>query len=360
MFYIDMLYLFLFTLDRLLVLNPINIDTKSLRIFIYISERCPGIILHQFISEYCVSKSITIEDLLKQEKHQLYHKRIKNEPCCICRTVSTYNRVIPEKQWKALYEGNDGSYSHSCLSERKLCIERFTPKKITTLDLPDSRALILNIPDILTYMIGRLNIKKCSQFLLRNQHVIYHSMIGEMCCKCDKVPTEKIIINIEEWNKLFKREEHTSCKTGSKICCCQYSVRNGIKFKNIEDICLFKIFTIAGPIGVLNNIEQNALLYFLNWTADAKPLRKALTYLLNMIKDKMFSASISSFIPPESGETSSKELDSSRWIARHLRKQETTAEQQLQILIRDEDRLIVRSVLIPKDFSPPLRMQVSR
>ncbi|CAC5408766.1 unnamed protein product [Mytilus coruscus] len=352
------LFLFYFTLDRLLVVNPINIDAKLLRTFIHMSESYPGLILQQLISEYCASKSITIEDLLKKNKHKLYHKRIKNEPCCLCPTVSNCNRVISEKQWKTLYRENECSCFHSYSSSmRKQCIERFTPKMNNTLELSASKAMILHIPTILAYMIDRLNIKDCSLFLMHNQHVIYHSMEGKMCCKCCKVPAEKIIINIKQWNKLFKQEETISCRIGTRNCCCQYSVRNGIKFTDVDHACLSKIFTIAGPIGVLNKIEQNALLYFLNWTADKEPLQRMLTDLLSMIEDKTLNVSISSRMPMQSEKTTAQQSDLRRWIDDNVQKREATTEQQLQILIRDEDVLYVRSVLVPKDFSPPLKIK---
>lgn len=307
--------------DRLLRLNRKDIDTRSIRIFMYMSESCPGLILQKLLNEYCTSKSITIEEILRNEKHQLYHKRIKNEPCCICPSGSIYHRFIPEQQWKSLYSKLKGGNSQSCQSEKKPCIERFVPKMMTTWDLSVSKALILNIPDILTYVINRLNISEFDQFLLDNKHVIYHSMEEKMCCKCQKVPSNKINIDEKEWNILFKKEDNMSCHQGIKNCCCQYSVRNGIKFTDIEDIYLSKIFSVAGPIGELNNIEHDALLYFLHWTRDDKPLKKALLDITNMIEDKLFFINISSLIPNISSETKSKQLEAHSWIDGHLPKQ---------------------------------------
>lgn len=312
---------FFFTLDRLLVLNPINFDHIALRTFIHMSESYPGLILQQLISEYCASKSITIEDLLKIEKHQLYHQRIKNEPCCLCLTVSNCNRVISEKQWKALYRENESSFFHSCSSSmRKQCIERFTPKMNNTLDLSGSKTMILNIPTILAYMIEHLNIKDFSLFLMHYQHVIYHSMEEKMCCKCYTVPTEKIIINMEEWEKLFKKKKTISCKIGTRNCCCQYSVRNEIKFTDIDHTCLSKIFTIAGPFGVLNKIEQNSLFYFLNWTSDGEPLQRVIIDLLGMIQDKMFKVRNSLRLPMQPEKSTAQQLR--RWLDDNVQKQE--------------------------------------
>lgn len=317
-----MLCFLLFTVDRLFVLNPKNIDAKSLREFIYKSEICPGLILQKIISEYCSSKSLTIKDILRNEKHQLYHKRVKNVPCCICPSNSTYHRIISEQQWKSLYSKHNGCSSHSCKSGEKPCIERFVPKMMTTWDVSVSKTLILNIPDILTYVIKRLNISAFDQFLLHNKHVLYHSMEGERCCKCQTIPTEKIVINKKEWNMLFKKEDNLSCQYRTKNCCCQFSVKNGISFIDLEDICLSKIFTIAGPIGVLNKIEQDALLYFLNWTVDIKPLDKALSELDDMLDDETSNINISSIIFNQSKETTLKQLDARTWIDIHLPKQQ--------------------------------------
>ncbi|CAC5408760.1 unnamed protein product [Mytilus coruscus] len=150
---------------------------------------------------------------------------------------------------------------------------------------------------------------------MHNQHVIYNSKEGKWCCKCYEVPAEKQIINEGEWNKLFKKEDDINCQIGNTNCCCQYSVRNGIKCTDIEDVSVLKIFNVAGPIAVLNKIERDAFLYFLKWTVDGEPLRRMLTNLLKIIEDKMFYGSIATF------ETTAKQSDARKWIARHLRKQ---------------------------------------
>ncbi|CAC5416345.1 unnamed protein product [Mytilus coruscus] len=342
--------------DRLLVLSPITVDNTRLRIFIYLSDLYPAILLRQVISEYCMLHSLTIENILKMEKHELYHKRINTESCCICHTESSnFYKLIPEKQWKAFYETKKGNSMHSCPWNLKQCIELIVPKKIDTMDISMSKTLILNIPDILIYMVQRLCTSGFDQFLKHNQHVIYHSMEEKICCNCSEVSAEKKIINKGEWNKLFKKDDNISCKIGNKNCCCQYSVRRGIRCNNIEYILLIKIFNVVGPIAVLNKVEQDAFLYFLTWTVDDQPLRRALTDLLNIIGDKMINVSTPSFIHSKSEETKAKQSDVRMWIARHLRKQEATTEQQLQILIQDEDVLSVKSVLIPKYFTLPVK-----
>lgn len=309
--------LFLFSLDRLLALNPITVDNKALRIFIHLSEIYPAMILQQLISEYCTLNSLTIEGILGKEKHNFYHKRIQNKLCCICVTeMSTFENIISEKQWNAFYETNEGHFSHSCPLD--LCCERFSPKMINiyTWDISICKSLILNIPDIMTYMIQRLFSSDFDQFLKYNQHVIYHSKEVKWCCKCYEVPAEKQIINEGEWSKLFKKEDNINCQIGNTNCCCQYSVRNGIKCTDIEDVLLIKIVNVAGPIAVLNKIERDAFLYFLKWSVDGEPLRRVLTNLLKIIDDKMFYGSIATF------ETTAKQSDARKWIARHLRKQE--------------------------------------
>lgn len=280
-------------------------------------------ILQQLIYEYCSLNSITIENLLKQEKHQLYHKRVKTESCCVCHTeFSTFEKVIPEKQWRTCYDANEENSTHSCPLDPKRCSECFVPKTIDTLDISMFNLLILNIPDIMYYMIQRLCINGFGQFLMDNQHVIYHSMEERMCCKCYEVPAEKNIINKTEWQTLYKKDDTISCLTGNKNCSCQYVVRNGIKFTDIKNTCLSKIFKVAGPIAVLNKIDQDALLYFLNWTADDKLLDGVLKDLLKMINDKMFYVSISSFEPFMSEDTTAKQSVICRWIDKHLRRQE--------------------------------------
>ncbi|CAC5410004.1 unnamed protein product [Mytilus coruscus] len=345
-------------IDRLHVLNPIDIDDKTLRIFIYMSEIFPAMILQQLISEYCTSKQITIEDLLKEAKHQLHHKRKKADICCTCKTeLSSNYKPISEKDWKAFYEINKSSDSHFCKSNPRNCSESFVPKSIYTGDLSVAKVLILNIPYILTYMISRLCVNGFDTFLLQNKHTLYHSMEAKLCCKCNTLSsenTERSFISINEWNKLFIKDV-IACQSSYKDCYCQYSVRKGTKQSDIDDTLLSKIFHVAGPIYILNKIEQDPLLYFLNWTVDDQPLRSALIDLVNMIEDRKFSGSVTSFILPRSDVTIANQKDTRMWISKHLRPHKARTEQQLQILVHNEDGLNVKSVQIPKGFSLPLR-----
>ncbi|XP_052063863.1 uncharacterized protein LOC127703828 isoform X4 [Mytilus californianus] len=341
-------------IGRLLAVNPINIDNTKVCKFIEMSETHPAIILQRIISEYCKSNNIKLEDVLREEKHELYHKRIKTFSCCKCTIgCSTYNKVISGKQWDALYELNEDSDVHSCPLNLRICSERFVPKRIHTCNLSAAKVLILNIPNILKYMISRLYTSGFDTFLMLNQHTLYHSMKKNRCCKCKQISyenTEKSLITDREWTNLFNKSD-ISCLSISKDCCCQYSVRNGINYSDIDNICLSKIFHIAGPIAVLNKIEENAFLYFLNWTVDDKPLQRAITELSNILVDQTFRRRFLSVFSSQSATS----IDARRWVSRNLHQQKATTEQQLQLLIRDEDGLRVKSVQIPKDFPLPHR-----
>ncbi|CAC5389977.1 unnamed protein product [Mytilus coruscus] len=347
--------------NRLCTLNPINIVTRELCLFIDMSEKYPAMILRKLISEYCTFKKVTIEDIVRNEKHELYHKRIKTESCCKCSTQqsSTFIKVIPEKQWDALYEISKCSNSHSCPSDLTKCSERFVPKTTNTSDLSVIMTLLLYSENMMHYIVSRLFANKFCKFLMENQHTFYHSMDKKRCCKCSTVPTEKILINKEEWNKLFLKENDILCKINTKDCCCQYSVRRRIKYSDIDDTVLFKFVYLAGPIGVLNKIKEDAFLYFINWTVDVYPLRRALTELLNIIEDKTFRSDMlrrtSSVNLSQSDETEAKCNDAYEWVSKHIRKQKATTKPPLQMLVRDKDGLCVRSVQIPQDFTLPHR-----
>ncbi|CAC5410001.1 unnamed protein product [Mytilus coruscus] len=280
-------------IGRLLALNPITLDIKKLRMFIDISEIYPAMILQKLISEYYSLKNVTTEDVLREEKHQLYHKRKKHEPCCKCTTESFSSfKVITEKQWDALYEMNEKSDPHVCTSNLRSCCERYIPKSVNTCDISVATTLILNVPGILNYMIDRLCVNGIDKFVKHNQHTIYHFMEKKRCCKCHNecmVPTKKQCINKEELNRLFVKEDNILCSVGNTDCCCQYSVRNSIQYTDMDDITWSKIFYVAGPISVVTNIGINALLYFINWNADDKTLREALTELAQLIQDKSFA-----------------------------------------------------------------------
>ncbi|CAG2211278.1 unnamed protein product [Mytilus edulis] len=153
-------------ISRLQTLNPIDIDNDKVCVYISLSEKYPADILKQIITEYCATNEQILEDILKKEKHELYHKRIITESCCVCsdKQFCTYIKVIQEKQWETLYEMKEGADSHSCLCSVKKCSERFVPKTVDTSDLSVTVPLVLFIPDILTYIINQLYGNKFDTF----------------------------------------------------------------------------------------------------------------------------------------------------------------------------------------------------
>ncbi|CAC5389986.1 unnamed protein product [Mytilus coruscus] len=200
-------------IDRLVALNPIAIDNKKLCEFIEMSERYPAMILQQLISEYSISEQVTIEDILRENKHELYHKLNNTEACCQCTTkCNTFIKALHKTAWETLYEVNDGSNSHFCTSDLRNCSERFVPKRIKTLHLSVAKSLIFNIPNIFTFMIRRLCDTGFDKFIMQNQHTLYHHMEKKRCCQCNNVSTEKLFINKTEWNKLFMSLEGLNVK----------------------------------------------------------------------------------------------------------------------------------------------------
>lgn len=307
-------------------MNPIHIDYEKLCLFIDMSEKDPSMILKKIVSEFCNYNHFnSIEDVLKQEKHDLYHKRIKLEYCCECPIeYACYIRVIPEKQWEALFEMKANipvSILHSCTSELTKCYARFVPKRIDTSDLSLSMSLIQNISCILNYVTSRLFVSGFSNFLVQNQHTLYHSMGKGRCCKCKSDPIDKILIEDSEWNKLFKKIDLNSCQgdtTCTMDCCCQFTVITGIEYYSIEKILLSKIFYVAGPISVLKKIGQDKFLHFLSWTIDDEPLRNALTELSQIIQDSCIAQSISSSNVSQMAETKTQKVEAVDWVHRHL------------------------------------------
>lgn len=319
-------FVFYLFIGRLFELNPIDIDYHKLCLFIDLSEKYPSMILQQIISEYCTVHKLVIEDVLKQEKHDLFHKRIKAEPCCVCATeYSTYTNVISERDWDALFEIQDGSSrscSHSCTSAPRNCYERFVPKLTNTSDLSVTMLLILNIPNILKYVISHLCASGFSKYLDQNQHTLYHSMEKRRCCKCKYDPIEKILITKKEWNKLYANRHHVSCPTND--CCCHFSIIPGIEYFKIDDTLLSKIFYVSGPLSFLNKIGQEKFLYFLSWTHDDEPLHKALTELSQIVQHKSFPDIIQHVTTrnvSHADETKTQEVEARDWMNRHLRNQ---------------------------------------
>lgn len=338
-------------IGRLLSFNPISINNKQLCTFIDISEGYPAIILQKFISEYCILNKTTLDNILREEKHQLYHKRFKTVSCCQCTTK--FPKCISEEHWEALYEITKVGNSHDCQSQLKECSESFVPKRIMTFDRFVAETLILHIPNILNYFISRICVMGFENFLKQNMHTINHFMENKMCCTCDKVPTGNILINEKEWNALFMKEDNIYCKSASDYCFCQFSVRSSIEFSHVDDTLLSKIFNVAGPFGVLYKIGQNTFSYFLNWTVDDQPLHRALIELLNIIEDKQFCRNMVSSISPQSFKTIADQFDAWKWMSKHLQIQRATTGNQHQIFVRDKDGLKVKSVQIPKDFPLP-------
>ncbi|VDI45556.1 Hypothetical predicted protein [Mytilus galloprovincialis] len=348
-------------IGRLLALNPISLDIKKLCMFIDMSEKYPAMILQKLISEYNSSKNVTTEDVLRKEKHQLYHKRKKHKPCCICTTEYVFSvNVIQEEQWEKLYEINESSDLHVCTSNLRNCCERYIPKRINTSDITVATTLVLNVPDILSYMIDRLCVNGIDKFMMHNKHTLYHYMEKKRCCMCHNefmVPTEKICFNKGEWNRLYVKENNTVCSVGSTDCCCKYSVRNAIQYTDMDDISWAKIFHVVGPISIISKIRNNTLSYFLNWNADDKILRQMLTELLQIIQDEKFCNDmlrrIASSNRVKSRETIATKIDTSEWVSKHFRHNKETTEQQLQMIVLDKVGLNVKSLKIPIDCPLP-------
>lgn len=248
--------------------NPINIDNDKLITFIVKSEIYPAMILRQFLSEYCASEDTTINQLLRLKTHPLYHRREKTRSCCSCENdkFATYIKLLPEKQWLALYELTDCVKIHSTPCKSMNCYKLYVPKNNLELNLSVLVSLVLYIPEVLDRFISHFSEEKFEQFLIYNQHMLYHCMENMRCCKCDKDPTEKKILNEKEWNTLFIRCDKTlcnTCYTCNGDCCCQYSVRKQIKTSSMDPFLRCKIFDIAGPFSIIKRIEQDAFSYLI-------------------------------------------------------------------------------------------------
>ncbi|VDH98258.1 Hypothetical predicted protein, partial [Mytilus galloprovincialis] len=316
-------------IGRLLALNPIYIDVKKVCRFIDMSERYLALILDKIISEYCGLKNVSRQCILIEDKHQIYHNRIKTEACCKCSVpgLHPYIKHISEEQWKSLYEKTYGSTMHSCPSNLKTCIESYIPKKINTDDLSVSMSLVQNSQNMAIHIMSRICGNRFDTFLMEHKHTLYHNVWNMRCCRCIKAPTKKRSISEDEWNTLYQKDNNIICKTIPDGCCCHFSFRNDIKYSDIDSTLLSKIFRVAGPIGVFNNIPKNAFLSFLHWTADDKKLLNALTDLLGVIDDKMFRQKLLSSIHSQSDEniaesTTADENDAHMWVTRHMRKPE--------------------------------------
>ncbi|CAC5403771.1 unnamed protein product [Mytilus coruscus] len=330
---------------RLVTLNLVKIDDNELSLFIVMSEMYPATILQQVITEYCTINRLSIEDILKKEKHNLYHKRMKTESCCTCSTIQfanvTFIKLIPEKHWEALYELEVEGNMHLCPSKISKCSENFTPKKIDTNDLSVSVPLILYIPNILKYVMSRLFKTGIDTFLMKNKHLIFHSMEKKRCCMCTQDPTEKTVISKKELNTLYMKFENESCKTGYKDCCCLYSIRKGIRYFHMEEVFWSKLFQVAGPISFINKIGQDAFQYFLNWTVNDQPLRKTLKELLKTTKNKEFRQrmleQVSTVNISKLDKSIIEKVDANVWISRHIQDQQSTTDSALHILVRNID-----------------------
>ncbi|XP_071139634.1 uncharacterized protein [Mytilus edulis] len=348
-------------IDRLLLLNPINVNNDKLFAFIAMSEIYPSIILQKLISEFLTLNELKIEQVLEEEKHQLYHKRHKTEKCCTCIEISaTYMKVLTEEQWEALYELRGCTNSNDCKCMLKICSKSVVPRKDFKLDSCDLSlvvSLILYIPKILKYFLCIYGFRN---FLVNYQHTIYHYMENKRCCKCKEQLTGKLILKEKEWNKIFIRDNNKSCQNSNKNCCCRYKPIDGIECSNVKATLLSKIVYAAGPISVLTKIGQETFLYFINWTIDDVKLSGALKELLRMIKpDETFSRDILHRITSSNftqlDKTLTQHINPHRWISRHLQHQQATTGKSLQILLLDKDDLHVKSVQIPKDFPLPHR-----
>lgn len=297
------------------------------------SEIYPVMILRDFISEYCTLKKKTIEQILREEKHQLYHKRHKTHKCCSCtnKQFSMFLKVLSEKHWSALYL-IDCTIAHLCPLKLKICNERVVPKhnfEIDTCDVSVAMSLILYIPELLKHFARCLCVDGLDTFLRKNQHILYHSMDKKeqnKCCKCNQEHSERTMLSEDEWNKIFMKDDNTSCKKGYTNCCCKYSVKKIFQYSDIDKVIWSKVFYCAGPFSVINKIGQDAFSYFLSWTLNDQPLQSMLTGLscvINTTTEKKILGkrilehrSSSTYSPLD--ETTAKMVDTQEWISKHL------------------------------------------
>lgn len=291
------------------------------------SEIYPAKILRKFISEFLTLHKITLERLLEEEKDQLYHKRQKTEKCCVCIDMEAkYMKLLTEEHWEALYELKNCTDPKVCECKFKICSKLVVPKtdlKISSFDLSLIVSLILYIPRILNHY---LCMNGFGYFLMKYQHTIYHSKEKRRCCKCDgddEQLSEKSLISENEWMKIFCKEDDKSCQKGTKNCCCLYTPKAGIKCSDLKVTLLSKIVCVAGPVSVLLKIGQETSLYFINWNINDQILLTVLQDLLKMIKDETFCNNMLHQIKSSNiSETVTPNIDTSRWISKHLRHQE--------------------------------------
>lgn len=285
------------------------------------SEKYPALIIQQLVSEYCSLNQVTIEEVLMRDKHELYHKRMETDPCCQCnnKIFCTYIKVISEKQWRAFYEMNARTETHSCPLDFKKCSERFVPKNINTRDLSVTIPLLLNSENMLHHIISQLGEHGLTVLLMNAKHTIYHAVHKLRCCMCCVVSIEQQLINKKEWNILFKKDNNIPCYKNYMDCCCQYSVRENIQYTDMDDTSWCKILYVAGPFSLLSFIEECTFLSFLNWNVDDRPLERALTELLSMIQDEKFFSDMSQRI--SSRDHSADKEDAYEWVSKHLQHQ---------------------------------------
>lgn len=300
------------------------------------SETYPSMIIRECIAEFCESEDITMEHVLREEKHQLYHKRQRTENCCLCgKDLAIYMKVFTEEQWESLYELTD---DRVCLCPLTICSKSFVPKKDFTLESCDLSlvvSLVLYVPKLLKYFIC---VNGFDKFLMNNQHTLYHSMEKNRCCKCVEQPLpEKKMISKKEWSELFVRSIDISCKNSVANCCCKHTVKKEINYSGLDEHLRFTIGYVAGPISVLNDIGQDTFYHFLNWTENDKTLKKALTELSDMIKDNTLCKNILH-------ETEMQNINPRRWISRHLR--------QYEVFYQTKNK-IQKYLLHIKDFVEP-------
>lgn len=320
-----MIHFYIF-LGRLLALNPICIGVKKIRRFIDMSERYPAMILDKIISEYCGLKNLSRQYILIEAKQQIYHNSMRTEACYKGSVpgLHPYIKKVPEEQCKLWYEKAYGSKMHSCPSELETCFESYIHKKINTDDLSVSMFLVQNSQNMANHIMSRICGNRFDTFLIEHKHTLYHNVWNMRCCRCIKAPTKKKSISKDEWNTLYQKDNTIICKTIPDGCCCHFSFRNDIKYSDIDNTLLSKIFRVAGPIGVFDNIPKNAFPSLLIWTADDNKILKALTDLLGVIDDKMFRQKILSSIHSQSDETIAEntiadENDAHMWVTRHMR-----------------------------------------
>ncbi|CAC5367841.1 unnamed protein product [Mytilus coruscus] len=192
----------------------------------------------KLLQHYLTRKNMTLQTFIEVNQHEIYH--LYSEKCCQCSGKHPTAKVLKAKQMEIIFAknckrckiGKGQSGDPFCCSTSKIGV------RIEDFDITLLHSILVNICIQLFWDCAlRFQGKTFQQFLVENQHSVYHLRkinTSNCCLKSCKRPSTKGMLTEIQWLTLYHIDtKSSSCKTG-QTCFCSYSVNTSLVENQLE------------------------------------------------------------------------------------------------------------------------------